>query len=312
VGQYQHDLDPGGLARQLEGVVEACVNAVGVDLNTASVPLLRRVSGLSAAVATGIVRWRDANGSFRSRRQLLDVPGLGPRTIEQAAGFLRIRDGDEPLDRTGVHPETYPVVQRLLEAAGRPITAVMGHPEVLRTLRPEAFVDERFGAVTVRDILAELEKPGRDPRPGFEVARFQEGVHELSDLKPGMRLEGTVTNVAQFGAFVDVGVHQDGLVHVSQLANRFVADAREVVRAGQVVQVRVVEVDLQRRRIALSMRSEGAGAQQEAGAGDNRFRPAARGERAPRPGATGATTAGAAPSQGAMAEAFARLQQRSR
>jgi uncharacterized protein len=312
VGQYQHDLDPGGLARQLEGVVEACVNAVGVDLNTASVPLLRRVSGLSAAVATGIVRWRDANGSFRSRRQLLDVPGLGPRTFEQAAGFLRIRDGDEPLDRTGVHPETYPVVQRLLEAAGRPITAVMGHPEVLRTLRPEAFVDERFGAVTVRDILAELEKPGRDPRPGFEVARFQEGVHELSDLKPGMRLEGTVTNVAQFGAFVDVGVHQDGLVHVSQLANRFVADAREVVRAGQVVQVRVVEVDLQRRRIALSMRSEGAGAQQETGAGDNRFRPAARGERAPRPGATGATTAGAAPSQGAMAEAFARLQQRSR
>ncbi len=312
VGQYQHDLDPGGLARQLDGVVESCVNAVGVDLNTASVPLLRRVSGLSSSVATGIVRWRDANGSFRSRRQLLDVPGLGPRTFEQAAGFLRIRDGDDPLDMTGVHPETYPVVQRLLEAAGRPITAVMGHPDVLRTLRPEAFADERFGAVTVRDILAELEKPGRDPRPGFEVARFQEGVHELTDLKPGMRLEGTVTNVAQFGAFVDVGVHQDGLVHVSQLANRFVADAREVVRAGQVVQVRVLEVDLQRKRIALSMRPDVSAAQQEGQAGDNRFRPAARGERAPRPAPPAAPAAGASGSQGAMAAAFARLQQRSR
>ena len=316
MGQYQHDLDPGGLARQLDGVVESCVNAVGVDLNTASVPLLRRVSGLSSSVAAGIVRWRDANGSFRSRRQLLDVPGLGPRTFEQAAGFLRIREGDDPLDMTGVHPETYPLVQRLLEAAGRPITAVMGKPEVLRTLRPEAFADARFGAVTVRDILAELEKPGRDPRPGFEVARYQEGVHDLADLKPGMRLEGTVTNVAQFGAFVDVGVHQDGLVHVSQLANRYVADAREVVRAGQVVQVRVLEVDLQRRRIALSMRAETSASQAEGGAGDNRFRPAARGERAPRPepasvpGAPGAQ--GSPGAQGAMAAAFARLQQRTR
>jgi uncharacterized protein len=312
VGQYQHDLDPGGLARQLDGVVESCVNAVGVDLNTASVPLLRRVSGLSSAVAAGIVRWRDANGSFRSRRQLLDVPGLGPRTFEQAAGFLRIREGDDPLDMTGVHPETYPLVQRLLAAAGRPITAVMGKSEVLRTLRPEAFADERFGAVTVRDILAELEKPGRDPRPGFEVARYQEGVHELSDLKPGMKLEGTVTNVAQFGAFVDVGVHQDGLVHVSQLADRYVADAREVVRAGQVVQVRVLEVDLQRRRIALSMRAEAPGARQEGGAGDNRFRPAARGERVARPAPAGASPGSANGSQGAMAAAFARLQQRSR
>ncbi len=312
VGQYQHDLDPGGLARQLDGVVEACVNAVGVDLNTASVPLLRRVSGLSSSVAAGIVRWRDTNGSFRSRRQLLDVPGLGPRTFEQAAGFLRIRGGDDPLDMTGVHPETYPVVQRLLEAAGRPITAVMGQPEVLRTLRPETFADERFGAVTVRDILAELEKPGRDPRPGFEVARFQEGVHELTDLKPGMRLEGTVTNVAQFGAFVDVGVHQDGLVHVSQLAGRFVADAREVVRAGQVVQVRVLEVDLQRRRIALSMKPQSAANPSEGQAGDNRFRPAGRGERAPRPAAAAGAATGASGPAGAMAAAFARLQQRSR
>jgi uncharacterized protein len=312
VGQYQHDLDPGGLARQLDGVVEACVNAVGVDLNTASVPLLRRVSGLSSSVAAGIVRWRDTNGSFRSRRQLLDVPGLGPRTFEQAAGFLRIRGGDDPLDMTGVHPETYPVVQRLLGAAGRPITAVMGQPEVLRTLRPETFADERFGAVTVRDILAELEKPGRDPRPGFEVARFQEGVHELTDLKPGMRLEGTVTNVAQFGAFVDVGVHQDGLVHVSQLAGRFVADAREVVRAGQVVQVRVLEVDLQRRRIALSMKPDASAVPSEGRAGDNRFRPAERGERAPRPASAAGAATGASGSSGAMAAAFARLQQRSR
>ncbi|MFM7533912.1 MAG: helix-hairpin-helix domain-containing protein, partial [Rubrivivax sp.] len=311
VGQYQHDLDPGGLARQLDGVVESCVNAVGVDLNTASVPLLRRVSGLSASVAAGIVRWRDAHGSFRSRRQLLEVSGLGPRTFEQAAGFLRIREGEDPLDMTGVHPETYPLVQRLLEAAGRPITAVMGKPEVLRTLRPEAFADSRFGAVTVRDILAELEKPGRDPRPGFEVARYQEGVHELADLEPGMRLEGTVTNVAQFGAFVDVGVHQDGLVHVSQLADRYVADAREVVRAGQVVQVRVVEVDVQRRRIALSMRAEAPGSQLPGGgAGDNRFRPAARGERVAR--AAAPPSAAGTGSQGAMAAAFARLQQRGR
>jgi uncharacterized protein len=300
VGQYQHDLDPGGLARQLDGVVEACVNAVGVDLNTASVPLLRRVSGLSSSVAAGIVRWRDTNGSFRSRRQLLDVPGLGPRTFEQAAGFLRIRGGDDPLDMTGVHPETYPVVQRLLEAAGRPITAVMGQPEVLRTLRPETFADERFGAITVRDILAELEKPGRDPRPDFVVARFNEGVSDIKDLQPGMVLEGTVSNVAQFGAFVDLGVHQDGLVHVSQLANKFVADAREVVRTGQVVKVRVVEVDLARKRIALTMKIDAPTAPGRA-AGDNRFRPAGRAEQ---PRARGAEPAGGS----AMAEAFARLQ----
>ncbi|MEN9418735.1 MAG: hypothetical protein RI988_2355 [Pseudomonadota bacterium] len=305
VGQYQHDLDPGGLARSLDAVVEDCVNGVGVDLNTASVPLLARVSGLSSTVAANLVRWRDTHGPFRSRRQLMEVPGLGPRTFEQAAGFLRIREGDDPLDMTGVHPETYPLVQRLLAAAGRPITAVIGKPEVLRSLRPEAFADERFGAVTVRDILAELEKPGRDPRPDFVVARYEEGVHELSDLKPGMWLEGTVTNVAQFGAFVDVGVHQDGLVHVSQLANTFVRDAREVVRTGQVVKVRVVEVDLPRKRIALSMRAEADSGSNAGRAGDNRYRPAERGERARGPSQPAAVG-------GAMAAAFARLTERSK
>ena len=306
VGQYQHDVDQGALARSLDAVVEDCVNAVGVDLNTASVPLLSRVSGLSAGVAASIVRWRDANGAFRSRRQLLDVTGLGPKTFEQAAGFLRIRDGDDPLDMTGVHPETYPVVQKLLAAAGRPIQELMGRADVLKTLRPEAIAkevaDERFGAITVKDILAELAKPGRDPRPEFTVARFNEGVEDLVDLKPGMVLEGTVSNVAQFGAFVDLGVHQDGLVHVSQMSRKFVADAREVVRAGQTVKVKVLEVDLARKRIGLTMRlDEDAPAQRGAGAGgDNRFRPAGRDERSR---AGRAEPAG----QGAMAAAFAKL-----
>jgi uncharacterized protein len=309
VGQYQHDVDQGALARSLDAVVEDCVNAVGVDLNTASVPLLSRVSGLSASVAASIVRWRDANGAFRSRRQLLDVTGLGPKTFEQAAGFLRIRDGDDPLDMTGVHPETYPVVQKLLAAAGRPIQELMGRAEVLKTLKPEAIAkevaDERFGAITVKDILAELAKPGRDPRPEFTVARFNEGVEDLVDLKPGMVLEGTVSNVAQFGAFVDLGVHQDGLVHVSQMSRKFVADAREVVRAGQTVKVKVLEVDLARKRIGLTMRlDEDAPAQRGAGAGgDNRFRPAGRDERAGTQRAGRGEPAG----QGAMAAAFAKL-----
>ena len=254
VGQYQHDVDQGALARTLDAVVEDCVNAVGVDLNTASAPLLSRVSGLSPTVAGAVVRWRDAHGAFRSRRQLLDVSGLGPKTFEQAAGFLRIRDGDDPLDMTGVHPETYPVVQKLMAATGRPVTELMGRAEVLRTLRPETFADQRFGAITVGDILAELEKPGRDPRPDFRVARFDDGVTELKDLQPGMLLEGTVSNVAQFGAFVDLGVHQDGLVHVSQMSHKFVTDAREVVKTGSVVKVRVLEVDLARKRIALTMK----------------------------------------------------------
>ena len=302
VGQYQHDVNQSGLARTLDGVVEDCVNAVGVDLNTASAPLLARVAGLSAGVAAAIVRWRDAHGAFRSRQQLLEVAGLGPKTFEQAAGFLRIRGGDNPLDMTGVHPETYPVVQRMLEKTGRPVQELMGKADVLRTLKPELFADERFGAITVRDILAELEKPGRDPRPHFEVARFNEGVSEIQHLQPGMVLEGTVSNVAQFGAFVDLGVHQDGLVHVSQLANTFVRDAREVVRTGQVVRVRVLEVDLPRKRISLTMRLDAAAPARGAGrAGDNRYQPPGRGERRP---------AAQPQPQGAMAAAFAKLKAR--
>ena len=298
VGQYQHDVDQGALARTLDAVVEDCVNAVGVDLNTASVPLLARVSGLGPAVAAAIVRWREAQGAFRDRRQLLEVTGLGPKTFEQAAGFLRIRDGDNPLDATGVHPESYPVVDRLLAATGRPIGELMGRADVLKALKPEAFADARFGAITVKDILAELEKPGRDPRPHFRVARFDDGVEDIADLKPGQVLEGTVTNVAQFGAFVDVGVHQDGLVHVSQLADRFVRDAREVVKAGDVVKVKVLEVDVARRRIALSMRLDAAPAPRGLSPQGDKSAPRDRGR-----------ARDAAP-QGAMAAAFARLQSR--
>ena len=299
VGQYQHDVDQGGLARSLDAVVEDCVNAVGVDLNTASNALLARVSGLSNAVAASIVRWRDGNGAFRSRQQLLEVSGLGPRTFEQAAGFLRIRSGDNPLDMTGVHPETYPLVEKMIAATGRPVAELMGRADVLRKLRPEALADVRFGAITVKDVLAELEKPGRDPRPDFVVARFNDGVQDMRDLKPGMVLEGTVSNVAQFGAFVDLGVHQDGLVHLSQLSNKFVGDAREVVKTGQVVKVRVVEVDLARKRIALTMKLDTAVPAPGAAKGDNRFQPAARGQQ-PRPGAQPAA-------QGAMAAAFSKL-----
>jgi protein Tex len=298
VGQYQHDIDQHGLAKSLDAVVEDCVNAVGVDLNTASAPLLTRVSGLSPNVAAAIVRWRDANGAFKRRQQLLDVPGLGPKTFEQAAGFLRIPGGDDPLDASGVHPETYSVVQKLLAATGKSIDTLMGRGDVLKTLKPETFADDRFGAITVKDILAELEKPGRDPRPDFKVARFNDGVSELKDLKPGMLLEGTVTNVAAFGAFVDIGVHQDGLVHVSQLADRFIKDAREVVKTGDIVTVRVVEVDLARGRIALTMKAGAAPASDGGG-----HRPAGRDERAPRASQRAAEPA--APS--AMAAAFAKL-----
>jgi protein Tex len=303
VGQYQHDVNQSELARTLNAVVEDCVNSVGVDLNTASAPLLSRVSGLSGAVASSIVRWRDANGAFRSRQQLLDVSGLGAKTFEQAAGFLRIRGGDNPLDLSGVHPETYPVVEKMLSATGRPITELMGKSDVIRTLKPEAFADERFGAITVKDILAELEKPGRDPRPDFKVARFNDGVEDIKDLQEGMVLEGTVSNVAAFGAFVDLGVHQDGLVHVSQLSNKFVNDAREVVKTGDIVKVKVLEVDLARKRISLTMKLDAPGAPRGAAAkGDNSYRPAGRGER------NGAPRGAAQPAQGAMAAAFAKLQ----
>jgi uncharacterized protein len=276
---------------------------VGVDLNTASSPLLARVSGLSSAVAASIVRWRDANGAFRSRQQLLDVSGLGAKTFEQAAGFLRIRGGDNPLDQSGVHPETYPVIERIIESVKRPIGDLMGKSDVIRTLKPDAFADERFGAITVKDILAELEKPGRDPRPDFKVARFNDGVEDIKDLQPGMALEGTVSNVAQFGAFVDLGVHQDGLVHVSQLSHKFVNDAREVVKTGDIVKVKVLEVDLARKRISLTMKLD-AKVPAKGDAGGNSFRQPGRQERAP--GRQGAAPAQAGPS--AMAAAFAKLQ----
>ncbi len=306
VGQYQHDVNQGQLARTLDTVVEDCVNAVGVDLNTASVPLLSRVSGLSGGVAKAVVRWREAHGAFKSRQQLNEVSGLGAKTFEQAAGFLRIRGGDNPLDMTGVHPETYPVVEQIIVKLGKPVQQLMGRVELLKPLKPEHFASEKFGAVTVKDILAELEKPGRDPRPDFKVARFNEGVEHIADLKEGMVLEGTVSNVAQFGAFIDLGVHQDGLVHVSQLAHKFVNDAREVVKTGDIVKVKVLEVDPVRKRISLSMKlgdpAPHGGRDARGGdarGGDNRFEPARA--QAPRPQPS-------APAGTAMAGAFAKLQ----
>jgi uncharacterized protein len=254
VGQYQHDLTESKLTKSLEAVVEDAVNAVGVDLNTASVPLLSQVSGLSESVAANIVAYRDENGRFADRKALLGVPRLGPKAFEQAAGFLRVAGGANPLDASAVHPEAYPVVERILAATGAPIGALVGDAKTLRKLKPVDFADDRFGVPTVSDILAELEKPGRDPRPEFKAATFKEGVEKVSDLKPGMLLEGAVTNVAAFGAFVDIGVHQDGLVHISALANRFVEDPREIVKPGDVVKVKVLSVDLQRQRIALTMR----------------------------------------------------------
>ncbi len=254
VGQYQHDVNQLELSRTLGAVIEDCVNSVGVDLNTASVPLLSHVSGLTKNVAQSMVRWREKNGAFSNRQQLLSVTGLGSKTFELAAGFLRIRNGNNPLDMTGVHPETYPVVEQILIKTGSPIQELMGRTEKLKALSPTDFVTPQFGAITVKDILLELEKPGRDPRPDFQVARFSDGVEDIKDLKVGMVLEGTVSNVAQFGAFVDLGVHQDGLVHVSQLANKFVTDAREIVKTGDVVKVKVLEVDISRKRISLSMK----------------------------------------------------------
>ena len=264
VGQYQHDVDQRRLGRALEAVVEDAVNAVGVDLNTASAPLLAHVAGLGPSLAQNILVHRNEHGAFPSRKALMKVPGLGPKAFEQCAGFLRIRDGKEPLDASSVHPEAYDLARRIVQACGRDIRAIMGSPAALKGLRAEDFVTDRFGLPTVRDILAELEKPGRDPRPGFVTATFAEGIEEIGDLKPSMVLEGTVTNVAAFGAFVDIGVHQDGLVHVSQLADRFVKDPHEVVKAGDVVRVRVVEVDVPRKRIGLSMRKDGGTSAREA------------------------------------------------
>jgi len=319
VGQYQHDVSQPALARQLDGVVEDCVNAVGADVNTASPALLARISGLNSRLAAQIVDYRTQHGPFRRRAELRDVPRLGDKTFEQAAGFLRSLSGPDVLDASAVHPEAYDVVQRIAQVTGRDLPSLVGDSAFLRTLDPASFADERFGTPTVRDILAELEKPGRDPRPEFRTAKFKDSVHQLSDLQPGMTLEGVVTNVANFGAFVDIGVHQDGLVHVSQLADRFVKDPREVVKAGQIVSVTVLEVDLPRKRIALTMRKAerpaprpaqgrdarqgqpGGGSGQGAGRGP---RPAARPQAArqdPRPQQP------SAPSSTAMGAAFQKL-----
>lgn len=256
VGQYQHDVNQRALARSLDATVEDCVNAVGVDVNTASAPLLARVSGLNRVLAQNIVEYRDAHGPFPNRMMIRQVPRLGEKTFEQAAGFLRINNGDTPLDRSAVHPEAYPVVERMLARLNKGIAEVMGKPAVLKELSPAEFTSETFGLPTVRDILSELEKPGRDPRPEFKTASFRDGVESLADLHPGMVLEGVVTNVAAFGAFVDIGVHQDGLVHVSALANTFVKDPHEVVKPGQIVKVKVLSVDVPRQRISLTMRMD--------------------------------------------------------
>ncbi|WP_202329236.1 Tex family protein [Mesorhizobium sp. L-8-3] len=309
VGQYQHDVDQYRLGRSLEGVVEDAVNAVGVDLNTASAALLARVSGLGSSLAEAIVAHRDATGPFASRQELLKVSRLGQRTFEQCAGFLRIPNGSEPLDASAVHPEAYGVAKKIVAACGRDVRSLMGDSAALKGLDPRLFVDDRFGLPTVRDIIAELDKPGRDPRPEFKTATFAEGVDDIKDLKPGMVLEGTVTNVAAFGAFVDIGVHQDGLVHVSQLADRFVRHAHEVVKAGDVVKVRVVEVDIKRKRIGLTMRKHDDG-----GAG----RPEQRGDRSQprmspgRPPQRSDGGRGREQQQGAFGAAFAEALKRKR
>jgi uncharacterized protein len=257
VGQYQHDVNQGELGRTLSAVVEDCVNAVGVDVNTASAPLLAHVSGLTRTLAENIVEYRDQHGAFPDRRRFKDVPRLGNKTFEQCAGFLRVRGGTDGLDASAVHPEAYCLVERIAGDTGRRIPELIGDGELLRQLDPKRYTDSRFGLPTVKDVIAELEKPGRDPRPQFETAEFRAGVEKLDDLKVGMSLEGVVTNVTHFGAFVDVGVHQDGLVHISELADRFVKDPHDVVSAGDVVKVRVLEVDLARKRVALSMKSGG-------------------------------------------------------
>ncbi|MBN2887353.1 MAG: RNA-binding transcriptional accessory protein [Chromatiaceae bacterium] len=300
VGQYQHDVNQNRLARALDAVVEDCVNAVGVDLNTASVPLLAQVSGLNRGLAENIVVHRETHGAFPNRRALMAVPRFGDKAFQLSAGFLRVPDGDEPLDASAVHPEAYPLVRRIVAETGRDIRALIGDSATLRALDPARFTDERFGLPTVRDILAELEKPGRDPRPEFRTAAFKEGVERPEDLEPGMVLEGTVTNVTNFGAFVDIGVHQDGLVHISALADRFVKNPHEVVKSGDLVKVKVLEVDLERGRIALSMRLQDTPAPKTR---PERAEPRAEQRRASR---TAPQTPAQAPSGGTMADAFAK------
>jgi protein Tex len=301
VGQYQHDVDQTGLARSLDAVVEDCVNSVGVDVNTASAPLLMHVSGLNKTLAANIVAYRDENGAFKSRSALKKVPRLGPKAFEQAAGFLRIMNGKNPLDASAVHPEAYPVVEKISEATGRPVKSMIGDGAFLKSLKPAQFADATFGIPTITDIIVELEKPGRDPRPEFRTATFKEGVEKITDLEPGMQLEGVVTNVAAFGAFVDIGVHQDGLVHVSELADRFVKDPHEVVKAGDVVKVRVKEVDVGRKRIGLTMRS---GAVDRSSAGNGRPSAPASGPRPSTP------PKASVPGESALAAALRRAQER--
>ena len=301
VGQYQHDVNQSKLAKSLDAVVEDCVNAVGVDVNTASAPLLARISGLNSTLAHNIVAYRDENGAFANRKQLLKVPRLGEKTFEQAAGFLRINGGSEPLDASAVHPEAYPVVAKMLAKQGITAAELIGNRSQIAQIQAADFIDERFGLPTVRDILAELEKPGRDPRGEFQTATFAEGVHDMNDLQVGMVLEGVVSNVANFGAFVDIGVHQDGLVHISALADKFVQDPRDVVKAGDVVKVKVLEVDVPRKRIALTMRlNDSAGAEKRGRQPENA---------APRSGSlkNGKPQRERAPQNSAMADALAKL-----
>lgn len=323
VGQYQHDVDQYRLARALDARVEDCVNAVGVYVNTASAALLARVSGLSSTVAENIVRHRDENGPFASRKALLKVPRLGEKTFEQCAGFLRIVDGEQPLDASAVHPEAYPVVERIVKQCGREVKQLLGDPQFVRGLKPEQYTDDTFGLPTVRDILKEMEKPGRDPRPEFKAARFADGVEDLKDLKVGMILEGVISNVAAFGAFVDIGVHQDGLIHISALSDKYIKDPREAVKAGDVVKVRVLEVDIARKRIALTRRLDdavpaprapGGGADRaNADRGGGRGNDGGRGGRRDQPARGGSFASagkGAAPIGGALADAFARAKQK--
>ncbi|MGM3189956.1 Tex family protein [Dickeya dadantii subsp. dieffenbachiae] len=312
VGQYQHDVSQTQLAKKLDAVVEDCVNGVGVDLNTASVPLLTRVAGLTRLMAQNIVSWRDENGRFNNRDQLLKVSRLGPKAFEQCAGFLRINHGDNPLDASTVHPEAYPVVERILAATEQKLQDLMGNASALRTLKPASFTDDRFGVPTVTDIIKELEKPGRDPRPEFKTASFADGVETLNDLLPGMILEGAVTNVTNFGAFVDIGVHQDGLVHISSLSDRFVEDPHQVVKAGDIVKVKVLEVDLQRKRIALTMRldeqpgegnSRRGGGRERDNGNNNASRPSQAGNKA-RPRQSSTPASGNSAMSDALAAAF--------
>ena len=308
VGQYQHDVNQIKLARALDARVEDCVNAVGVDVNTASAALLARVAGLSPSVAENVVKHRDANGPFPNRKALLKVPRLGDKAFEQCAGFLRVSSGDNPLDASAVHPEAYPVVERIIAQCGREVRSIIGDAGFLRGLKPEQFTDEKFGVPTVRDILKELEKPGRDPRPEFVAPSFAEGVEDVKDLRPGMILEGRVTNVAAFGAFVDVGVHQDGLVHVSALSHSFVKDPRDAVKAGDIVKVKVMEVDLPRQRIGLSMRldDEPGQARSRAANGEPAARGGNRDGRGARPGNNAAPKPATAPLNSAFADALNR------